>query len=87
MRAYKDLYALFLFMRVKGEITINFISPITTDIVGVYFTCEGRNYTWNTTTWKRGDNPIPYSISGDKYKVSFTVCEDDRHVKNLRILK
>ena len=74
-------------MRVKGEITINFISPLTTDIVGVYFTYEGKKYIWKTTTWKRGDNPIPYSINGDKYNVSFTMSENDRYVKNLRILK
>lgn len=73
-------------MRLQGEITINFTSPVSVDLIGVYFSFNGKKYSWLTSSWKSGKNPIPYSKSGDKYKVSFTVCDDDKNVRNLRIL-
>lgn len=74
-------------MRVKGEITITFIKPTTSNLVGVYFSLNNKKYSWQTSVWKSGSNPIPYAKQGDKFNVSFSVCDDGWSVKNLRILK
>ena len=73
-------------MKKRGKITINNISSITTDLVGVYFKFEGKRYVWQTSSWGNG-NEITYSIGGDEYNVSFTILEDGFNVKNVCILK
>jgi hypothetical protein len=70
-------------MRKKGNIQIIEVSPLTTDLVGVYFTFEGKTYVWQTNSWKRG-NEIAYSTNGETYNVSFTIMDDGRNVKNVR---
>jgi len=72
-------------MREQGKIRIINISPITTDLVGVSFVFKGKNYVWQTTSWRKG-NIITYSIRGEEYSVSFTIMSDGRNVKNVRIL-
>ncbi len=70
----------------RGKISINGVSTLTTDLVGVYFIFEGKRYVWQTSSWRNG-NKIAYSIGGDEYNVSFTILEDGYNVKNVRILK
>jgi hypothetical protein len=72
-------------MRVKGKIKINNVSPLTSDLVGVYFMFEDKKYVWQTNSWRKG-NKIAYSINGEEYNVSFTIMDDGRNVKNVRIL-
>lgn len=72
-------------MRERGKIRINGVGPITTDLVGVYFVFKGKKYVWQTTSWRKG-NIIAYSIKGEEYNVSFTIMDDGRNVKNVRIL-
>lgn len=73
-------------MRKRGRISVNGVSTITTDLVGVYFKFEGKRYVWQTSSWRNG-NKIAFSIGGDEYNVSFTILEDGYNVKNLRVLK
>ncbi len=72
-------------MRERGKIRINFVDQLTTDLVGVYFMFKGKKYVWQTTSWRKG-NIIAYSIKGEEYNVSFTIMDDGRNVKNVRIL-
>jgi len=73
-------------MRLRGQITIRYAKPITTDIISVCFIYNGDKYVWKTRSWKSGKNEIPYSNTGDKFNVSFTTQDGSNEVKNLRVL-
>ena len=76
----------------KGLITIIYAKPITTDLITVLFKLGDVYYKWNTSCWRSGKNPIPYSNAGDTYDVSFRVIdgkEGDLNVMvtNVKIMK